>query len=418
MQIERPPARRARPAPTRVLGRALQAIEQLAGGLGTAALALLVLLWTAVAGLLCAVGVGLALLPGALQSVRWTADRERTRLGRWGEPVVVSGPLPAGLRAALADPALRAELRWLPAHATAGLVLGLLGVVLPIYAVQYLTYPLWWQALPEGDASPSPGLWAVDGWTDAIAVMLLGLGWAVITLGATPVLARWQGRLGRRLLAPPPGTDLTLRVAELTATRAAALDAHVTELRRIERALHDGTQNRLVAVSVLLGAARRTLERDPAAADEVLERAQSAAEQALAELRAVARGILPPALADRGLAGALAGLAAGSPVPCRVDVVAPVRCAASVEATAWFVVAEALTNVARHSGATAASVTVRQAGGRLTVEVADDGHGGADETAGSGISGIRRRVAAHDGDLTLTSPPGGPTTLRVELPCG
>jgi signal transduction histidine kinase len=224
--------------------------------------------------------------------------------------------------------------------------------------------------------------------------------------------------VGRVLLAPPPGTDLSLRVAELTATRAAALDAHVTELRRIERALHDGTQNRLVAVTVLLGAARRSLERDPAAADAALERAQDAAEQALAELRTVARGILPPALADRGMAGALSGLAAACPVPCRVDVAVPVRCAASVEATAWFVVAEALTNVARHSGATRAAVTVRQAGGRLTVQVTDDGRGGADEAAGSGLSGIRRRVAAHDGVLTLTSPPGGPTTLDVELPCG
>jgi signal transduction histidine kinase len=204
----------------------------------------------------------------------------------------------------------------------------------------------------------------------------------------------------------------------LTATRAAALDAHATELRRIERSLHDGAQNRLVSVAVLLGAARRMVARDPAGADELLERAQSAAETALAELRTVARGILPPVLADRGLAGALSGLAADCAVPCRIDVDVPERCAASVEATAYFVVAEALTNIAKHSGAEHAVVTARGSGGRLVLSVEDDGRGGADADGGSGLTGIRRRIAAHDGDLTLTSPPGGPTVLTVDLPCG
>jgi signal transduction histidine kinase len=149
-----------------------------------------------------------------------------------------------------------------------------------------------------------------------------------------------------------------------------------------------------------------------------MERAQSAAEQALAELRTVARGILPPVLADRGLAGALDGLAADSAVACRIDVDMPGRCAASVEATAYFVVAEALTNVARHSQARQAAVTVRRKGDRLLLRIDDDGRGGADEGHGSGLTGIRRRVAAHDGGLTLTSPPGGPTSVEVELPCG
>ena len=151
--------------------------------------------------------------------------------------------------------------------------------------------------------------------------------------------------------------------------------------------------------------------RDPAGADELLERAQSAAEQALAELRTVARSILPPVLDDRGLAGALSGLAAQCGVPCRIDVDVPDRCAASVEATAYFVVAEALTNIAKHSGARSATVTVRSRGGRLRLRVEDDGRGGADENGGSGLTGIRRRIAALDGSLTLASPPGGPTTL-------
>jgi signal transduction histidine kinase len=150
----------------------------------------------------------------------------------------------------------------------------------------------------------------------------------------------------------------------------------------------------------------------------MLDRAQEAAEQALAELRTVVRGILPPVLADRGLTGALAGLAADCGVACTVDVDVPGRCAASAEATTYFVVAEALTNIAKHSGARNATVTVRRRGGDLSLRVEDDGVGGAEEHEGSGISGIRRRVEAHDGRLDLTSPPGGPTTLQVELPCG
>lgn len=123
-------------------------------------------------------------------------------------------------------------------------------------------------------------------------------------------------------------------------------------------------------------------------------------------------------LADRGLAGALSGLAAACAVPCRIDVEVPERCAASVEATAYFVVAEALTNIARHSGAAHAAVTVEGHGDRLHLCVEDDGRGGADPDGGSGLTGIRRRVAAHDGTFSLASPSGGPTTLKVDLPCG
>jgi signal transduction histidine kinase len=235
-------------------------------------------------------------------------------------------------------------------------------------------------------------------------------------------MARLQADPGRRLLAAGPDTDLSLRVAELTATRAAALDAHATELRRIERALHDGTQNRLVSVTVLLGAARRQVARDPSRADEILERAQSAAEQALAELRTVSRSILPPVLDDRGLAGALSGLAAESPVPCRIDVDAPERCAASVEATAYFVVAEALTNVAKHAHATQAVVTVRldEATNQLHVSVFDNGRGGAAITTSeeaTGLRGLEERVRAARGSFTVSSPATGPTIITAVLPC-
>ncbi|ONK10533.1 sensor histidine kinase [Streptomyces sp. MP131-18] len=412
----------------RATGAAISAIEQLAGGLGTALLAFVVLMWLAVTAVLSLAGVGLLMVPAVLRALHGLADRERGRLSRWGPEVIGPGPAPTGLRLALTDPTTRRELRWLTAHASRGLFLGLSGVALPFLALRDVTFPLWWSLTPEGVTATSVGIGGIAyTWGDAVPVALLGLGWVAIIFGLTPAMARVQARPGRRLLAAGPEADLSLRVAQLTATRAAALDAHATELRRIERALHDGTQNRLVTVTVLLGAARRMVARDlppasgpagPHAAEELLERAQRAAEQALAELRTVARGIVPPVLADRGLAGALTGLAASCPVPCRIDVDAPERCAASVEATAYFVVAETLTNIAKHSNADKAAVSVVSRGGWLHLHVTDDGRGGADESGGSGLSGIRRRVAAHDGTLHLASPPGGPTTLEVRLPCG
>jgi signal transduction histidine kinase len=396
----------------------LDALEHLVGGLGTAVLALIALFWLVAVAVTCLAGVGLLLAPSALRAVRAIADRERARLSRWGPEIIGAEPIPARLRAAIADPTIRRELRWLVRHATLGLFIGLIGVSSPLVALQDTTYPLWWRLVPPDAGTPSMGLWNAHSQLSAFGVGLLGLGWIAILVGLGPAMARLQARPGRRLLAPPPDTDLSLRVTQLTATRAAALDAHATELRRIERSLHDGTQNRLVAVTVLLGAARRALARDPSTAEAILERAQNAAEQALAELRTVARGILPPVLADRGLAGALAGLAATCGVPCRVTVDVPGRCAASVEATAYFVVAEALTNISRHSHARRATVTVRRSGDRLYLHIDDDGRGGADERHGSGITGIRRRIEAHDGRLNLTSPPGGPTAFEVELPCG
>ncbi|MET7323437.1 sensor domain-containing protein [Streptomyces sp. NPDC005549] len=412
------PITSVRETAVRTLRAAGAATGQLVGGLGTAFLALGVLLLVALAAVTAPAGVGLLLAPAALRALHGLARRERERLSRRGIEIVPPDPPPTRLRPALADPTTRRELSWLVRHATLGFLLGLLGFLLPFCAVRDATFPLWWRLVPEDATTTSVGVGTAHTWLDALAATLLGVGWTAILLGLGPGMARLQAAPARRLLAAGPDTDLSLRVAELTATRAAALDAHATELRRIERSLHDGAQNRLVSVTVLLGAARRMAARDPAGADELLERAQSAAEQALAELRSVARGILPPVLADRGLADALSGLAADCGVPCRVEADVPQRCAASVEATAYFVVAEALTNIAKHSGAARASVTVRARGGRLRLLVEDDGRGGADEDGGSGLTGIRRRVAALDGTLRLTSPPGGPTVLDVDLPCG
>ncbi|MFI5938509.1 sensor histidine kinase [Actinoplanes sp. NPDC051494] len=396
----------------------VDALERLVGGLGTSLLALAAFLWLIIVALMCLTGVGLLLVPGMLQAFRSVANRERDRLTRWGPVILEPEPLPGGLLPAVRDRTVQREAGWVVTHATFGFIMGIVGLSLPLYAVQCITFPLWWRWVDAEQGGPGFISFPVRTELDALAVGLIGIGWVAVVIGLGPVLARIQAAPGRALLAVDADTDLSLRVAQLTATRAAALDAHAVELRRIERSLHDGTQNRLVAVTVLLGAARRALTRDPETAGEILERAQDAAEQALAELRTVVRGILPPVLADRGLAGALTGLAGSCAVPCTVDVDVPGRCAVSVEATAYFVVAEALTNVVKHSGATRAAVTVHQKGDRLLLRVDDDGRGGADESRGSGLGGIRRRIEAVDGRLVLTSPPGGPTAMRVELPCG
>jgi signal transduction histidine kinase len=387
------------------------------------------LLLAAVVAAMCLIGVGVVMIPAVLQVARSAAERERARLSRWGFDVPGPPATPDGVRAALRDPWVRRELAFVATHGTFGFGIGAVGISLPLSVVQYVTFPLWFWALPAELGGPGFVFWTIDGLPDALAVALIGVGFLAVTVAAGPGLARLQAWAGRKLLAPPHDVDMSLRIAELTATRAAALDAHAVELRRIERSPHDGAQNRLVAVNVLIGAARRALDRDQVAflgdrsaaaatAGEVLGRAQDAAELALAELRTVVRGILPPVLDDRGLAGALAGVANGSGVPCTVEVDVPGRCAVSIEATAYFVVAEALTNVTRHSGANTAAVTVRREGDRLLVAVTDDGRGGADEARGSGLGGIRRRVEAHDGRFSMTSPPGGPTTIQVELPCG
>ena len=209
--------------------------------------------------------------------------------------------------------------------------------------------------------------------------------------------------------------QLTERVEQLTRTRRGALDVQAAELRRIERDLHDGAQARLVALSMKLGRAEERLDEQPEIAELVREARLDAA-GAIAELRDLARGIAPPVLADRGLVAAIDALGRRSSVPVVVDARIDRRPGPVVETAAYFVAAESLTNVAKHAGGAAARVSVRQNRGELVVEVSDDGPGGANAD-GSGLSGLRRRVEALDGTLTVTSPPGHGTTVLARLPC-
>lgn len=249
-----------------------------------------------------------------------------------------------------------------------------------------------------------------------------------------PFLARGATRttahLAQWLIGRDPEREiraLNQRVETLTATRTEAVDSVEAERRRIERDLHDGPQQRLVSIAMDLGMARSALDADPERARDILDRAHAESKAAITEMRQVARGIAPPILTDRGLDAALTALAGRSPVPTSVEVGLPAgsggRLDPTIEAIAYFCVSEALTNVAKHASATRASVVVQPVDGWLHVTVTDDGVGGAvamraepGATSGTGLTGLRQRVAAVDGALRIDSPEGGPTSVRILLP--
>jgi signal transduction histidine kinase len=219
------------------------------------------------------------------------------------------------------------------------------------------------------------------------------------------------------LLLSPDRAELTERIETLETTRAGAVDAQETELRRIERDLHDGAQARLVALGMSLGMAEQKLAEDPERAGELLAEARLGAEHALRELRDLARGIHPPVLADRGLGAALESLASTSPLRVTVSVHVVPRPAPAVESAAYFVAAEALANATKHARARQVDIRIDRLADLLELEVRDNGRGGANPN-GSGLQGLRRRVEALDGTLSVISPRGGPTTIRAQLPCG
>ena len=207
------------------------------------------------------------------------------------------------------------------------------------------------------------------------------------------------------------------RVAELTQQRTEAVDAAVSERRRIERDLHDGAQQRLTALAIDLGRARAKLDSDPEAARVLVEQAHEDSKQALAELRNLARGIHPAILTDRGLDAALSALAARSAIPVEISVDLEARPPVAIESTAYFVVAEALTNATKHAAASRLEVRVKREEEVVVVEIEDNGVGGARIEPGGGLEGLTTRAATVDGTLTVSSPVGGPTIVRAELPC-
>ncbi len=248
---------------------------------------------------------------------------------------------------------------------------------------------------------------------------LVGLALLPLAPRVVKLLAAGDVAVARAMLGPYTAGE---RVRELEDSRARVVDSAEAERRRIERDLHDGAQQRLVSLAMLLGRAEARYDSDPAGARALLAEGRVEARDALKELRDLTRGIHPPVLTDRGLDAALSGLAGRLPIPVSVDVDVDPRPDATVESIAYFVVAEALTNIAKHAHARAATVSVRRMpdsqGDALLVLVMDDGVGGATLDGGTGLAGLADRVAGVDGRITLDSPPGGPTVLSVELPCG
>ena len=256
-------------------------------------------------------------------------------------------------------------------------------------------------------------------WADPMTwlVIAAAAGALVVAPFATHAIIRGAATLGTALLATGEGARMRAELDEQRLRRQLAVDAAERERRRIERDLHDGAQQRLVALGMSLGLARETLPTDPVAGAALVAEAHAEAKLALAELRDLARGIHPAILADRGLDAALSELLRRTPIPVSIMVALPRRPPTSVESAAYFVVAEALTNVSRHAGASKATVTISQADGLVFVEVADNGVGGADPAIGTGLSGLTERVEALNGRMTVDSPQGGPTTIRAEFPC-
>jgi signal transduction histidine kinase len=266
-------------------------------------------------------------------------------------------------------------------------------------------------------------------WTSAMPGQLFGLvmlsnqfvtragaiGQGLVLLAAGVYL---MPRVVREHLAGAPEVAaLTERVETLTQTRHDALDTAAAELRRIERNLHDGAQARLVAVGMSLRAAERMFASNPEAALALVSEARETSSRALTDLRDLVRGIYPPVLADRGLADAVRALALDSPLRTELDVDLPGEVEMPVGAAVYFGVAEVLANAVRHSGARTIRIHLRHAAGALRAEVTDDGAGGADPAAGTGLAGVERRLATFDGILAVSSPPGGPTIVAIEVPC-
>jgi signal transduction histidine kinase len=368
-------------------------------------------------------GRGLALISAPLTSLSARgAQVERRRIAE-SLGYAVPSPyrrLPSGpelARARAEDPAVWRDLAYLL-------------LLLPVGAAEFagvgsafafvlgaITLPAWlFVAFPEG----AP-LWQnvrIDTLPETLAVTVVALPVSLVVAYLTVAgLTRAHAVLGRALLGPSRRARLAERVEELTESRSRVLSATLAERRRIERDLHDGAQQRLVSLAMELGRAREKMATDPDAARKLIEDAHGEAKRALAEVRDLVQGICPAVLSDRGLDAAIYALADRCPMPVEVSLELNGRPPEAMETTAYFVVAETLSNVAKHSGASEARVAVwRVPEERLVVEVVDDGKGGADPEAGTGLAGLRDRLGALDGRLFVESPAGGPTHVRAELP--
>ncbi len=319
------------------------------------------------------------------------------------------------------DPATWRDLLWLGLQPVVGSVLALAPLLLFAYG--------WWglavpgiEGLVDLSTVQTPWYGSIAG-SESLAVGL-GLVSIVVSCWLLPTLLSWHATWAALLLSPTKGAELvierdqlTRRVATLTESRSAVVDTQASEVRRIERDLHDGAQARLVAMGMTLGAVEALIDHDPVAAKKLLTQARDASKTALQELRDLVRGIHPPVLAERGLADAIRALALDNPLTVLVNAQLAGRAEAPVESAAYFAVAETLANATKHAQAHRVWIDLRHDNGILRISVLDDGHGGAEISRGSGLRGIERRLTTFDGRFTLSSPLGGPTMVAMELPC-
>ncbi len=367
--------------------------------------------------------LGLWLLPRTLAALRThTAGllsylRLRMLENRWGIlliPVALLGLTVFGVHlwtVALVLVSVVTATRW-PVIAA-----DLVPLALAAFAARGFLLAASWQSLPPRLGQPAL-LYGTVLVSSRETAMLAGAEASAFLVVAAWLVPRTLGAHTRALLVPP-GRDLELegRVQRLTETRSLAVDHAATELRRIERDLHDGAQARLIALGMNLRAVERMLPARPEAALALVAEARETSLRALSDLRDLVRGICPPVLADRGLGHAVRALALDTPFPVDLDIDLPGRLATPVESACYFAVAEALANAVRHSGARRVHIRMEHQAGLLRVQVADDGAGGADPARGSGLRGVEQRLGAFDGILAVNSPPGGPTMIAMEVPC-
>lgn len=332
-------------------------------------------------------------------------------------------PVPEGVsfwqrwKTRLTDPHTWLDLLYLFLLFPIGIAQFVVAVVVTSVAFTFVTAPLWFWAVNDFQYQVGSG---TSGEIDTLPEALLVAVLALPLLLAMPYIFVGIGRghawLARALLGTDREAILSARVDQLTESRSRAMDSSLGDLRRIERDLHDGAQQRLVKLSMDLGMAKEKMETDPEAAQALINEAHEEAKRAMAEIRNLARGIHPAVLTDRGLDAAVSALAGRSPVPVTVDIETEGRLPDAVETAAYFIVAEALTNITRHSNATEASITIRRLEDFLSIDIIDNGTGGADASKGTGLTGMLDRATALDGTLTIDSPAGGPTRIHVELP--
>jgi len=341
---------------------------------------------------------------------RWAVEN------RWGVlliPVTMFGLVVFGVRpwtVAAVLVAVIAAVRWPKVAAD------LVPVALVGFAAWGFAIASSWQSLAAGRNGHQAIYGAVQVSSPQMA-LLAGAEASVFLAFAAWLVPRTIGAHARTLLHPGPDPELAGRVQQLTETRGHAIDAATSELRRIERDLHDGAQARLVALGMNLRAVERMLPTSPQAALALVAEARETSSRALSDLRNLVRGIYPPVLADRGLGHAVQALALDTPLPVRVDVDLPGRLTAPVESACYFAVAEVLANAVRHSGASHVDIRMQHTDGTLRIEVCDDGIGGADQAKGTGLQGVERRLGTFDGIMAVSSPTGGPTMVVMEVPC-